>query len=185
MAVVMARKKHSARRGGRVRKGNLAPPNAQRRDEIVEEVVENLRPWKNHNSRDTVKAEVNHEIDVLLKIVPLQKKLFDPRPARKHAKKLDKALSNVEELLASSPASLALFLFDPMPPPQLLDTPIVANDAEYFLVDRFSDKSIEEIMCEHQTRADAFVADLRRLRKVCSRDYGLHPNYDHAKNLSA
>jgi hypothetical protein len=44
MAVVMARKKGWARHGDRVVKRNVASPNAIRRDEIVEEVVDNLWP---------------------------------------------------------------------------------------------------------------------------------------------
>jgi hypothetical protein len=50
MAVVMARKKGWARHGDRVVKRNVASPNAIRRDEIVEEVVDNLWPRKSHRS---------------------------------------------------------------------------------------------------------------------------------------
>ena len=48
-----------------------------------------------------------------------------------------------------------------------------------------SKKSFEESLREHQTRANAFVTNLKRLREVCARNIGLHPNYDLAKNLSA
>jgi hypothetical protein len=44
---------------------------------------------------------VNHELEVLLKLAPLQAKLFDRARNRAHAKKLDRALSEVERLLAS------------------------------------------------------------------------------------
>ena len=57
----MARKKHSAKSGGRVRKGEVTPPNAIRRGEIVEEIVDHLRPWKDRISEATVTAEVNCE----------------------------------------------------------------------------------------------------------------------------
>ena len=97
----MARKKQSARSGVRAMKGDFAPLNAIQRDEIVDVIVENLRPWRNQNSRGTITAAVNYGIDVLLKVVPLQKEQLDPRPYRKHAKKLDKALGAVEELLTS------------------------------------------------------------------------------------
>jgi hypothetical protein len=60
MAVVMARKKHFAQSGSRATKGKVA--NAIRRDEIVEAVVDNTKPWRNHESRDTVTAAVNQAL---------------------------------------------------------------------------------------------------------------------------
>jgi hypothetical protein len=179
MAVVMALKKHSARSGRRVVKDDVARLNAIRRDEIVDVIVENLRPWKKHNSRDTITTAVNHQIDWLLKWVPLQKKLFDPRPGREHAEKLGKALSRVEMLLLSSPEPLSWFLFDQRPRSMPL------NDDGSPSVQPMPHKSIEEIEREHKALVGAFVMELRRLRKVCAGNYGLHPNYDHAKNLSA
>jgi hypothetical protein len=53
----MARKKHSAKRGVRIRKGELRPSDAIRRGEIVEEIVLNLRPRKDRISETTVTAE--------------------------------------------------------------------------------------------------------------------------------
>jgi hypothetical protein len=192
MAVVMARKKQSARSGVRAIKGDAAPLTAIRRDEIVDVIVENLRPWKNQNSRGTITAAVNHGIDVLLNVVPLQKEQLDPRPYRKHAKKLDKALGAVEDLLASSPQTLARSLFNRVRF-MFLDPSLVAIAKEHSLVSIAATKSIKERMADYQMRVysdyqtwlDAFVTELRRLREVCAQDYGLHPNYDHAKNLSA
>jgi hypothetical protein len=46
----------------------------------------------------------------LLKLAPLQAKLFDRARNRAHANKLDRALSEVEMLLASAPGALAWFL---------------------------------------------------------------------------
>jgi hypothetical protein len=169
MAVVVARKKHSARRGGRVMRGNVASPNAQRRNEIVEEVIDNLRPWKNHKNRDTVTTAVNQDLDRLLRIVPFEKEFFDPRAARKHAKKLDKAISKVETLVESCPGMLNGDLFDPTLPSRK-----IGND-----LDPTPYKTLEE-------GVDAFFAELKRLRKVCALDYYRpHPNYDPAKNRSA
>jgi hypothetical protein len=153
----MARKKHSARKGSRAMKRDAVPLSATRRDEIVEEIVDHLRPWKNHKSCETVTSKVNNSIDALSKLVILQKKLSDRRAYREQAKKLDKALSNVEALLASSSGTLAWNLF-------------ITTPTEFF------DK--------HHTRADAFVTELKRLREVCARDIGHHPNYDLAKHLS-
>jgi hypothetical protein len=46
-------------------------------------------------------------------------------------------------------------------------------------------ETVEEILQQHDARADPFFAELKRVRKICARNYGIHPNYDHAKNLSA
>ena len=78
--------------------------------EIVEEIVDNLRPWKNRNSRNIVTAQVNKTLDLLLKLIPLQKKVFDRRTYRDYTKKLDKALRNVETLLLSIPEALPFIL---------------------------------------------------------------------------
>ena len=48
-----------------------------------------------------ITAAVNDQLGVLLKLAPLQAKLFDRARNRTHAKKLDRALSEVEMLLAS------------------------------------------------------------------------------------
>jgi hypothetical protein len=50
----------------------VTPPNAIRRGEIVEEIVDHLRPWKDRISEATVTAEVNRELDILLGYVPAQ-----------------------------------------------------------------------------------------------------------------
>ena len=110
------RKKHSARRRRSRKKSSVAPPNAIRRDEIVEEITENLRPWKNHTGRDTVTAAVDNRIDGLLITVPFEKELLDPRAARKHAKKLDNAISKLETLVETCPGMLNGDLFDPTLP---------------------------------------------------------------------
>ena len=96
----------------------------------------------------------------------MQKKVFDRRVYREYTKKLDKALRNVETLLLSIPEALPFILFPPPPPMKLVET-------------------AEEILQQTESRADPFFAELKRLRKVCARNYGLHGSYDHAKNLSA
>jgi hypothetical protein len=58
-------------------------------DEIVEEIVDHLRPWKSHESVAAITAAVNHELEVPLKLAPLQAKLFDRARNRAHAKKLE------------------------------------------------------------------------------------------------
>lgn len=162
----MARNKRSVQ--GRLMKGAASPPNRTRRDELVEAVVDSLKPWKNHKSRDTVTAEVNQTLNVLLEWVLPNKPNFDRRAIRKHAEKLDRALSKVEKLLESSPGLLALVLFDPRPVLQ----------GDYFPQALGNHREME-------ARRIAFGAELKRLRDVCARDYGDHPNYDRAKRQTA
>ena len=162
----LARKKHSAKRGVRIRKGELRPSDAIRRGEIVEEIVLNLRPRKDRISETTVTAEVNRELDILLGHVPAQARWSNRTRNRAHAQKLDGALREVEKLtrLASTPGYLAFLLFSPPsgPPPSIVDI-------------------------EHASQI--FAAELKRMRNVCALAvdprFGSHPNYDHAKHLSA
>jgi hypothetical protein len=162
----LARKKHSAKRGVRIRKGELRPSDAIRRGEIVEEIVLNLRPWKDRISETTVTAEVNRELDILLGHVPAQARWSNRARNRAHAQKLDGALRKVEKLtrLASTPGYLAFLLFSPPSgaPPSIGDI-------------------------EHASQT--FAAELKRMRNVCAfavdPRFGSHPNYDHAKHLSA
>jgi hypothetical protein len=128
-------------------------------DEVAEEIVDHLRPRKDHKSVAAITAAVNHEIGVLLKLAPLQTKLFDRARNRAHAKKLGRALSEVERLLASAPAVLVWFLFNPLPPLTL------AEEGESVEVMR----SIENIELAYRARADSFFAELKRLRDVCAR----------------
>jgi hypothetical protein len=155
------------------------PAPGGRANEIVEEIVDNLRPWKGGKSEAAITAAVNDRLGVLLKLAPLAAKLSDRARNRAHAKKLDGALGEVETLLASAPGGLALFLFDPRPPLTLTE------DGELLQVI----PSIENIELTYRARADSFSAALKRLRKVCARavdpGFGSHPNYDHAKHLCA
>ena len=97
---------------------------------------------------------------------------------RAHAKKLDRALSEVERLLASAPGALAWFLFNPLPPLTL------AEEGESVEVMQ----SIENIELAYRARADSFGVELKRLRNVCARavdpGFATHPNYGHAKHLT-
>lgn len=90
----MARRKHLARGGVHVRKGDVSLSNAIRRGEIVKE---------NRGSSATVEgshftAEVNRELDILLQYVPRQARWSDRARNRAHAQKLDGALREVEKL---------------------------------------------------------------------------------------
>jgi hypothetical protein len=141
--------------------------------------VDHLRPWKSHKSVAAITAAMNHELNVLLKLAPLQAKLFDRARNRAHAKKLDRALSEVEMLLASAPGVLAWFLFDPLPPLTLTEDGGLVQVTQ----------SVGKIELAYRARADCFFGELKRLRKVCARavdpGFASHPNYDHAKHLCA
>jgi hypothetical protein len=175
----MARRKHLVRGGVHVRKSDVSLSNAIRRGEIVEEIVDHLRPWKSHESGAAITAAVNHELNLLLRLAPLQAKLFDRAQNRAHAKKLDGALSEVEKLLASAPGLLAWFMFDPLPPITL------TQDGELLQVTQ----SIENVELAYRARAESFSVELKRLRKVCAHavdpGFATHPNYDQAKGLCA
>jgi hypothetical protein len=149
---------------------NRKPAPAARRSEIVEEIVDTLRPWKNRESFASVCAEVEGAIAILQELVVSMSKLPTQNENRDHARRLKAALCSVEELLQTAPSLLAANLFDPLPP----EAPI---------------QSIEEIERAYLQRANSFGMELKRLQDVCTRaikrGIGHHPNYDHAKHLSA
>ena len=165
MAVVIAR--------------NGKPVSAIRQDEIVEEIVVNLRPLKSHNSFGSVSERVRHAILVLLKVAPLWTKIGDRKKNRAHAKKLDAAVHEIEVLLSTAPTGLALFL----------SFPLGLESGDHPLEQALPKRSIGEFERAFVARANCFAAELKRLRKVCARainpGLGNHPNYDHAKHMSA
>jgi hypothetical protein len=165
LAVVMARK---AKDGASGRKSCASPTDMTRRGEIVEEIVDCLRPWKNCKSGAGVTAFVNRILKLLLS-VPLDLKHFDRRLHRDHAKQLDGALLAVETLLASAPPALSLAFFDPV---------TITKDGVFVPL------STDEWERAYQ-KGEYFVGELTRLRKVCADaihpGFGFHPNYDHLK----
>jgi hypothetical protein len=123
-------------------------------DEIVEEIVEHLRPWKSHKSVAAITAAVNHALGVL-KLAPLEAKVSDRARCRAHAKKLDGALREVETLLASAPSTLAWILFHSLPPMTLTE------DGELLR----AIQSIEDIELGYRVRRTETAA--RSLRSRC------------------
>ena len=115
--VAMARRKHLARGGVHVRKSDVSLSNAIRRGEIVKEIVDHLRPWKDRVSEATVSAEVNRELDILLQYVPRQARWSDRTRNHAHAQKLDGALREVEKLtrLASISTMIKINISTPHP----------------------------------------------------------------------
>ncbi len=127
---------------------------AARQSEIIEEIVENLRPWKKRQSDATVTASVERALEVLLALTPVQSRLLNKTNNREHAKRLDGVLSDLETVLAGTPELLAWYLFEP------------PRD----LPDRIPE--LAEVMRAYSARASAFAAEVKRLRRVCSSAIG-------------
>jgi len=176
--VVMARsKKRSAKSDRNVRLTTLPLSHATRLDEIVEEIVDHLRPW--NAPRSEVTAGVNRELRYLLILAPLEvKRVADRTQNRTHAQQLDDALHKVETLLTSAPQPLSLFLLNPLP-----------GTTEHRGLMPAKTPSIESIKRGNRERVDSFAAELKRLRQVCARGvgfgFGHHPNYDPTKHFCA
>jgi len=177
VAVVMAHQKRPAKSGVRVRKGDFSPPDANRRGEIVEEIVDHLRPWKRRMSAGTVAHDVNQWLDTLLEIVVAEAKNFARSLNRVQAKKLDRALYKVETLLASAPPALAMFLASP------------AAIKEHWARKRARSSATKDFAQAHRGRVDFLVSELKRLRNICARfidpGFGYAPNFDGEKYRSA
>jgi hypothetical protein len=157
----------------------VAPPNLARRNEIIEEIVDHLRPWT-HLSRTMIMKEVDRELVFLLILAPLEaKKRTDRALNRTHARRLDKALRSAEELLATAPHPLRSFVLNPLP--------TMKEDGVRMLAENHSEE--EQIERANKERADSFLAEVKRMRKICSRainpGLGSHPNYDRAMHLCA
>ncbi len=174
----MARKRCAAK-SGRVRKRDFTPPDAIRLDEIVEEIVDSLRPWKTRMSEAQVTTSVIQSLGMLVKFAALEAAFSDRNQNRVRAQQLDSALAEVETLLTSAPSILAVLLFNPLPPLIMTEDGELTQDI----------LSIEDIERRLRKRADSFTAEVNRLRRICTRviDHGLgpHPNYDSAKHTSA
>jgi hypothetical protein len=166
VAVVMANKKHSTKSAVRARMGYVAPLTAIRRGEILEEIVDHLRPWKRRLRDADVIHSVNVSVDILVRLVPRNAEIDDLR-TRAHAEQLDTALSKIEALLASAPNVLRDHL-----------VPSVT----------FRTAKMQAVR-ELRQRWDSLVDEIKRLHEVCAAVIDpksrVHQNYDHAKHESA
>jgi hypothetical protein len=101
----MARRKRPKETRLEVRALTLRPAAAARRDEIVEEIVDQLRPWKEGEAK--VIELVQNDLHYLLLLAPLEARRCSDRTVnRVHAQKLDRVLLSMEELLATAPIPL-------------------------------------------------------------------------------
>lgn len=171
----VTRNRHPAKPSLDIKASALVPPDADRLDEIVEEIVDHLRPWKKRISEAAVTVEVSADMIRLLTLAPYEAKRSDRKKNGTHARQLDQALVNLQNLLTSAPHPLRSFLRDPLP--NMTDDGVIHG-----VVD-------ENIKWANRKRADSLDAELKRLREVCARaikvGYGYDSNYDRVKHLCA
>jgi len=153
---------------------------AIRQNEIVEEIVDNLRPWKSHKSRVAISQEVKGKLDTLRYYIPSLTEFYDRTKNREHAKKLHRALSTLEGLLKSTPEALAWTLFNPA---------VITENEDAPLVLPMSFASTDDILSAYGQHYKRFALELNRLRNACAYaikpGLGAHPNHDHAKHSAA
>lgn len=160
---------------GKASSTRLTPASAIRRGEIVEEIVDNLRPWKHRISEATVTAAVSRALDERVDLIPTDAELAERKLNRIHARRLNKALASVETLLASAPDLLAAELqFFSLPP-----------DDEEATAENYN-AVVERRIRKCWERENSRVAELSWLREVCayaiSPGLGSHPNYSQAEH---
>lgn len=155
----------------------LNPPSAARQDDIVQEIVDNLRPWRDHKGESTVTAEVKRTLNTVLEISLSAKFLSYRKSDREHAKNLDKALRQVEILMPQTPEHLACLLFFP------------AERGDHLFRDPFElGRLIEELKRISLKRFNLYLYELKELREQCAGAQsitGYHPNYNYVKHLCA
>jgi hypothetical protein len=127
------------------------------RAEIVEEIIDNLRPWTRPESE--VEANIQQAIESLQKRFRSTAPRASRSAIKKWAQEAGAAFAEAEESLRRVPPSVALF--EEPPPPFEQMSPLAPSSEE------------------------AFRNELKRLRIVFERlaryPGGSHPNFDHAK----
>jgi hypothetical protein len=173
----MPRRKRPKNTRLEVRALALSPAPVARVEQIVEEIVDQLRPWKGGEARVT--ESVQYDLKWLLFLAPLEATRSNRTLNRVHARKLYRALLSIEELLATAPGPIRSFLENPLP--------TMTSDGKIWHTNPPSLR--DEIQHANKDRAESFRAELKRKREVCSRainnGLGYHPNYDPTKRLCA
>src|SRR5262249_47184979 len=166
-------KKRPGRSGVGGNKADFSPPNATRRREIVEEIVDHLWPWKRRLSEAAVTADVSRELGSLLPFAfsTREGERSHRKACRTHAKQLDKALTEVEALLAWVPNHWAWLSYSVMP-----SDGICGGHRSFWDPERANQKRV-------------FVTELNRLHSVCAQvlnpSWDRHPNFDVRKYFCA
>jgi hypothetical protein len=173
----MSRRKRPKNTRLEVRALALRPATLARQEQIVEEIVDQLRPWKGGEA--LVTETVQHDLKWLLFLAPLEATRSNRTLNRIHARKLYGALLSIEELLATAPGPLRSFLENPLPS--------MTSDGKIWPINPPSLRG--QIERANKDRADSFRAELKRMGEVCCRainnGLGYHPNYDPTKRLCA
>jgi len=140
--------------------------------EIVEEIMDNLRPWTRPEAE--VHAGIQRALEALHELNPLETNLFDRSAIKQSAKDFAAAIAEVENSLRRLHPTVAWRLFGSSPD---------------LLFDQIYERSVEEITRDHIDRIVHFHDELRRLCIECEElvrsPVGFHPNKDVAKRNAA
>jgi hypothetical protein len=140
--------------------------------EIVEEIMDNLRPWTCPESE--VEAGIERALEALHELNPLEESLFDRSGIKKSAKDFGAAIAEVANSLRRVHPTVAWRLFGMQPD---------------LLFDQIYERSVEEITQAHIDRMVHFHDELTRLRIECEElvrnPGGFDPNKDVAKGNAA
>jgi hypothetical protein len=140
------------------------------RAEIVEEIMDNLRPLTRRESE--VQAGIQRALDALHELNPLEESLFDRSTIKQSAKDFEAAIAEVENSLRRVHPTVAWRLFGTQPD---------------LLFDQIYERPVEEITQAHIDRMVHFHDELTRLRIKCEElvhsPSGFHPNKDIAKGM--
>ena len=142
------------------------------RAEIVEEIMDNLRPLTRRESE--VQAGIQRALDALHELNPLEESLFDRSTIKQSAKDFEAAIAEVENSLRRVHPTVAWRLFGTQPD---------------LLFDQIYERPVEEITQAHIDRMVHFHDELTRLHIECEElvrsPGGFHPNKDIAKGNAA
>ncbi len=139
--------------------------------DLVDAIVNELRPWKLPEAR--VRYFVPKMLQEVRDVSPKLTVICDRPAIREHAKKLEKAIGTVEDLLKTAPP--------------LLRVEVLHLHASFGVEDKVGRRTLRE----HQDFCEARIAQLYQqlasMREACKRapKLGTHPNYEWSKALSA
>jgi hypothetical protein len=149
--------------------GRKRKPLTARQEEIAVEIARLLQ--EKPSDHPPVLDKVRTYVGTLSRVVPWAKNVTDRHKNKAHAEKLIKAIDNLEQLLASAPALLAM---------------------PFFLegIDELERCPLGEFEQRVQVRQEEFYAQLAAIRRRCVRpvgvaNYGHHHRYDLAAKWCA
>jgi hypothetical protein len=148
---------HGARRQDRL----LAKRKAITADqEQIADEITHLLQKRSEYPRPVVLDKVRYYIDTLARVLPTARQFTDRKKNKAHAGKLVKAIDNLEQLLASAPAGLAM--------------PFFLEGA-----DHLEKHPLGEWGQVVQARQEQFYAQLAIIRRRCTRSPSVGPDFGH------